>query len=172
MPRWVYHGLDVTDFRGKKVALRGKFRGTKKEALRHIAEALPQRNAQHKPERKCVMIAQERDMRLANRINETLRCLHITGNLLGFYYLVLSIEETVPNPMRIQLITKDLFVDVARYYEVSPASVDRDVRTAINICWTRGGKEALDEMACCHLIKRPSPSEFIDIVADYIRRTE
>ena len=118
------------------------------------------------------MLLKERNAHLTKRVNEEVRRLGITGNLRGFYYLVLAIEETVPDPFRIQLITKDLFVDIARYYDVSPASVDRSVRTAINICWTRGGKEALNQLACCQLAKRPSPSEFIDIVADHIRRTE
>lgn len=118
------------------------------------------------------MLAEERNLHLTTRINEVLRRLGITGNLRGFYYLVLAIEETVPNPFRIQMITKDLYVDIARYYRVSPASVERAVRTAVNICWSRGKKETLDQMACCHLTERPSPASFIDILADYIRRTE
>ena len=118
------------------------------------------------------MLAKERDSRLTARINEELRGLGITGNLRGFYYLVLAIEETVPNPFRIQLITKDLYVDIARYYQVTPASVERSVRTAVNICWGRGGKEKLCQLACRQLTERPSPAQFIDTLADYIRRTK
>ena len=114
----------------------------------------------------------ERNTHLMNRINEDLRRLGIAGNLRGFYYLVLAIEETIPNPFRIQLITKDLYVDIARYYQVTPASVERAVRVAVNICWVRGERETLDQIACRHLTERPSPAQFIDLLADYIRRTE
>jgi len=117
------------------------------------------------------MIEYKRNLRMTSRISMELRRLRITGKLHGFYYLVYALEEVVPNPTRLQLVTKDLFVEIARCYAVSSGSVERAIRTAIDICWRYGGREVLDMMACHHLIKRPSATAFIDLLADYIRRT-
>lgn len=111
------------------------------------------------------------DKTLTFRVHQELRRLCIGGNLRGFYYLAYAVELTAQDPLRVQLITKNLYPDIARRYGASPGGVERAIRTAISVCWDRGGKGALNQMACYHLIQRPSSSEFIDILSDYIRRT-
>ena len=114
----------------------------------------------------------EHDETLTHRVHQELRHLHISGNLRGFYYLAHAIELTVQNPFRVQFITKDLYPAIAKRYKVSPASVERAIRTAINACWTRDGREALDQMAHYHVTQCPRSAEFIDIVAAYIYRNK
>lgn len=122
-------------------------------------------------ERICVMITEEKDRSLADRITEALLLLGISPYYKGHGYLVASIEVTVLDPSRIELVTKDLYPSIGRRFEVTTASVERCMRTAISICWFYS-KGTLDRMAHRHLTKRPTCSEFIAIIADYIRRTE
>lgn len=117
------------------------------------------------------MIA-EQDKLLSQRIQQSLRRLSIGGNLRGFYYLAYAVELTVLDPFRVQFITKGLYPAIARRYSVSISSVERAIRTALNISWNRGGKEALNQMTGRHLIERLSAAEFIDLFADYIRKNE
>lgn len=108
---------------------------------------------------------------LENRIRSELRHLHIPGYVHGFRYLTYMLLEVVPDPSRLTLITKNLYPDAGNTFGVSTGSVERDIRTAISICWRSKGRETLAQMACHHLDERPTATEFIDIVADYIRRT-
>lgn len=108
---------------------------------------------------------------LANRIKEELRRLYIPGHVHGFQYLTYMLLDVIPNPSRLDLITKNLYPDTGNAFGVSAGSVERAIRTAIAICWRSKGRETLDQMACHPLDERPTATEFIDIVADYIRRT-
>lgn len=109
---------------------------------------------------------------LADRIKSELRRLHIPGTVLGFNYLLYILLEVVPDPGRLTLITKNLYPRTARTFGVTSSSVERDIRTAISICWKSGGRDVLDQMALHHLSSRPTAMQFIDIVSDHMRRTE
>lgn len=107
---------------------------------------------------------------LSNLINRTLIDLHILPHLNGYKYLSYNIEQVVINPLRIAGVTKDLYRETARLHGTTWQAVERADRTAINVCWDRGGRERLDEMVGHHLVERPWAIEFIALVADYIRR--
>ena len=117
------------------------------------------------------MITEEKSWSLADRITKTLLLLGISPYCKGHGYLVASIEVTVLDPSRIELVTKDLYPSIGRRFEVTTASVERCMRNAIASYWFYNDG-TLDRMAQRHLVKRPTCSEFIRIVADYIRRTE
>ena len=117
------------------------------------------------------MTTKEKGQSLADRITEALLLLGISPYFKGHGYLVASIEVTVLDPSRIELVTKDLYPSIGRRFEVTTASVERCMRTAIASYWFYNNG-TLDKMAQRHLTKRPTCSEFITIVADYIRRTE
>ena len=105
---------------------------------------------------------------LKRDVEKTLRRLHINGTLLGLKYLIYAVVETVLDPERTYLITKDLYREIARKYKTTPIRVERDIRSAICVCWKNAGEE-LDQMIGRHLIKRPTNKEFIDHIAFYLR---
>lgn len=109
--------------------------------------------------------------KLTNRIREELRRLCLPGHLRGYNYLAYMLFQVIPNPDRLMMVTKDLYPDTGRRFAVSAASVERSVRSSVSKCWSSEGRDVLDQMACRHLSECPTSSEFIDIVADYIRRT-
>ena len=102
-------------------------------------------------------------------VEKTLRRLRITGKLLGLRYLVYAVTETVKDPNRTQLITKDLYPDIARIFHTEAKRVERAIRSAVEVCWNSAGRYELAQMAGYRLDKRPTNTEFIDLVAAYIR---
>ena len=105
---------------------------------------------------------------LARLVETVLRSLHIPGTIKGLLYLTHAVTATVQDPHRTELITKDLYPEIARAYNATPAGVDRAMRGAICMSWETARNE-LDQMAGYHLVKRPTNREFIDLVAFYIR---
>lgn len=105
---------------------------------------------------------------LKRDVEKALRRLHINGTFLGLKYLVHAVSETVLNPDRTYLITKDLYREIARRYKTTPSRVERDMRWVIHISW-ENAREELDQMVGHHLVKRPTNREFIDHIAFYIR---
>ena len=108
------------------------------------------------------------DRPLEQQVEAVLRSLYVKGTLKGLRYLTYAVSETVKEPRRTELITKDLYREVARAYDATASRVERAMRWAIHISWEHA-REELDQMAGYHLVKRPTNREFIDLVAFYIR---
>lgn len=108
---------------------------------------------------------------LAGRIRRELRRLGILGHLRGYYYLTYMLIQVVPDPAQLELVTKHLYPETGESFGVSAASVERAARTSVAICWKGTGRNLLDQMADRRLDRRPTISEFLDIVADHIRRS-
>lgn len=111
------------------------------------------------------------DPALSARIAFELRRLRISGHLLGSGYLAYMLGLVVPDPGQLNLITKNLYPETGRHYGATLASVERNVRHAVHSGWEKGGGGVLEEMADAPLERCPTVSEFLHIVADYIRRT-
>ena len=114
------------------------------------------------------MSAETEDVLLERQIEKILRSIHINGTMKGLRYLTYAIAETVRDPARTNLITKDLYWEIAHVYKTTASCVERDMRWAICISW-ECAKKKLDQIAPCHLVKRPTNKQFIDLVAFYIR---
>ena len=90
--------------------------------------------------------------------------LGIFPNLVGYRYLEYGIELLNENPDRIYYVTKDLYPVIAQRYGTSWLSVEHAIRTAVAICWERGNRTFLNEIAGYTLKTRPTASEFIAIL--------
>ena len=65
------------------------------------------------------------------KITYILRTLGVPAHLNGYLYLKSAIIKTVEDPNYIYLITKRLYVDLAKDYGVTPSKIERSMRTAI-----------------------------------------
>ena len=99
-----------------------------------------------------------------------LRCLGVTGRLVGFRYTIYMVECVCNEPEQIQLITKRLYPDTARLFKVSAASVERTLRTVVRTCWRQPDHSFLDHVAGVTLYRQPTNTEFIDMLAGFLRR--
>lgn len=101
---------------------------------------------------------------------QLLRNLGATGNLKGFRYAIYMIELVERDPDATTLITKYIYPQTAKHFQISPGAVERNLRTIIRVCWSRGDRELLNEVAGTHLSEQPTNGMFLDMVAAYLRR--
>ena len=99
-----------------------------------------------------------------------LRSLGVAGNLKGFRYAAHMIELAEKDPDAVTLLSKYLYTETAKHFHVTPASVERNLRTLIQICWTRGNRAFLDEVAGTRLTIQPTNGMFLDMAAGFLRR--
>ena len=72
----------------------------------------------------------------------------------------------------INSITKQLYPSIARTYNTTPSRVERAIRHAIEVAWSRGQVETIDALfgyTISHGKGKPTNSEFIAMVADKLR---
>lgn len=100
-----------------------------------------------------------------------LRSLGATGKLAGFRCTAYMIERIQDNPEQLQLITKRLYKETGKRFSVSAVSVERNLRTLIRLCWKRTDHSFLEHIAGTTLKNPPTNSEFLDILASYLRET-
>lgn len=115
-------------------------------------------------------IPEEEQDGLLEEIDMCLRQLGIPGTIKGHRYLTVAIGQVAVDPQRLDFITKELYPDIAKMFDSSRWRVERAIRTAIKRCWERGGRKELEKLAGFHLQRKPTNSEFIDLVASYFRR--
>lgn len=115
------------------------------------------------------MVLLEGGDKLSSQIENVLRRLHIPGTLHGMWYLAYAIRKTVDDPTYIRYITKSAYIDIAKHHNSTPTRVERAIRFAINVCWCSDGRKEFEQMTGHHLLKRPTNSEFIDLISFYIR---
>ena len=99
-----------------------------------------------------------------------LRALGITGKLLGFQYTIYMIEQVMERQNGVLLITQNLYPETAKHFGVTTSSVERALRTLIHVCWERTDHSFLEHMAGTPLSRVPTNSEFLDMVAAYLKR--
>lgn len=98
-----------------------------------------------------------------------LTSLGIPATYLGQRYLIYALYLCLENEDYFSCITKQLYPDVARHFHVSPASVERDIRTAIQRCWNRGNRSFLSQLAGYSLTQCPSPGYFLSLLAVHLQ---
>lgn len=111
----------------------------------------------------------EGDGLLEQQVERLLRSLHIGGTLHGLDYLTYAIAKTVRDPGATRYITKELYPEIAKYFDTTPSRVERAIRTAVAYSWKHAKRETLNEVAGYHLTQRPTNSEFIDFAAAHLR---
>ncbi len=81
-----------------------------------------------------------------NRIHNELLKIGIPPNLLGYAYVIEAMQLILSNPSYMHLITKCLYVDIARKHNSTPQRVERAIRHAINHAWLNGNSEYIDHI--------------------------
>lgn len=110
--------------------------------------------------------------RLEQAAAEQLIALGVPPHYKGYQYLREAICMAVADPALLSPITKRLYPLVARRYQASVDRVERSMRHAIEMAWTRGNLNLLQSLFAYHIkqdLGRPSNSLFIARLADKIR---
>jgi two-component system response regulator (stage 0 sporulation protein A) len=96
----------------------------------------------------------------------------VPAHIKGYQYLRDAIMMVVKDLDVINSITKLLYPSIAREYNTTPSRVERAIRHAIEVAWSRGQVDTIDSLFgyTVNLGKgKPTNSEFIAMVADKLR---
>lgn len=96
----------------------------------------------------------------------------VPAHIKGYQYLREAIMMSVENPSMISSITKILYPTIAKQFQTTPSRVERAIRHAIEVAWSRGRMETLDALFGYTIDTgkgKPTNSEFIALIADRIR---
>lgn len=96
----------------------------------------------------------------------------VPAHIKGYQYLREAIMMVVNNIDIINQITKQLYPDIAVKYHTTPSRVERAIRHAIEVAWTRGQTETVDSIFGYTISAakgKPTNSEFIAMIADKLR---
>ena len=89
----------------------------------------------------------------------------------GYYHLATAILLVVEREERLLYIHKWLYQEVAERHHTTPFCVERNIRTVKSLYWNNGDHALFCEIAGCPISKKPSNSEFIDVLACYIKKS-
>ena len=103
---------------------------------------------------------------------ELLHEIGIPAHIKGYQYLRDAIMMSVDDKEMLNSITKILYPSIAKQHGTTPSRVERAIRHAIEVAWSRGKVDTIDELFgyTVHNGKgKPTNSEFVALIADKIR---
>lgn len=96
----------------------------------------------------------------------------VPAHIKGYQYLRDAIMMSVNDIEMLGSITKILYPTIAKKYQTTPSRVERAIRHAIEVAWSRGKMDTIDALFgyTINMGKgKPTNSEFIAMIADKIR---
>ena len=109
---------------------------------------------------------------LEKDVTDIIHEIGVPAHIKGYQYLREAIMISVNDSEMLNSITKILYPTIAKKYQTTPSRVERAIRHAIEVAWSRGKMETLDAMFgyTIHTGKgKPTNSEFVALIADKIR---
>ena len=109
---------------------------------------------------------------LEKDVTEMIHEIGVPAHIKGYHYLREAIMMCVEDVDMLNSITKVLYPTIADNFKTTPSRVERAIRHAIEVAWSRGKMETLDSLFgyTINLGKgKPTNSEFIALIADKIR---
>ncbi len=96
----------------------------------------------------------------------------VPAHIKGYLYLREAITMVYHDMELLGSITKVLYPDIAKKFNTTASRVERAIRHAIEVAWSRGNLESISNLfgyTVSHSKAKPTNSEFIAMVADKLR---
>ena len=96
----------------------------------------------------------------------------VPAHIKGYQYLRDSIMMSVNDMEMLNSVTKLLYPTIAKMHQTTPSRVERAIRHAIEVAWSRGKMDTIDELFGYTVNGgkgKPTNSEFIALIADKVR---
>lgn len=123
-------------------------------------------------ENKAVFEADSKVHDLEKDVTDMIHEIGVPAHIKGYQYLREAIMMSVEDTEMLNSITKILYPSIAKKFQTTPSRVERAIRHAIEVAWSRGKMETLDALFgyTINIGKgKPTNSEFIALIADKIR---
>lgn len=115
-------------------------------------------------------VKKEKD--LERDVTEMIHEIGVPAHIKGYQYLREAIMMSVEDIEMLNSITKILYPTIAKKFSTTPSRVERAIRHAIEVAWSRGKMETLEALFGYTINTgkgKPTNSEFIALIADKIR---
>ena len=106
---------------------------------------------------------------LDEKIASVFLMIGIPAHIKGYHYLREAVRMVYFEPALCGRITKELYPGIAKRFQTSASKVERAIRHAIEVAWTRGKIENINQIFGYNIYSKndkPTNGEFIALVAD------
>lgn len=116
-------------------------------------------------------IPEKRPLSIDDQITSVMKEVGVPPHLKGYAYLKEAISLVLEDQSMLNKVTKSLYPAIADTFDTTPTRVERSIRHAIELVWTRSDIEQISRVVGYsreHLQSKPTNSEFIAMLADSI----
>ena len=113
-----------------------------------------------------------KDCDLERYITDIMLDIGVPAHLKGYHYLRDAIMLSGRDMEVVCSVTKLLYPTIAKRFRTTDQKVERAIRNAIEVSWTRGNVETFEKMFGYSVLSgraRPTNSEYIARIADKVR---
>ncbi|MBQ8654698.1 MAG: sporulation transcription factor Spo0A [Clostridia bacterium] len=113
-----------------------------------------------------------RSMSMDEKLASLFLTIGIPAHIKGYSFLREAVKMVVEQPELINSITKELYPGIGKRFNTSASKVERAIRHAIEVAWSRGRVETLNKAFGCKVATRedkPTNGEFIAMLSDKFR---
>ncbi len=114
----------------------------------------------------------DKNKELQSNITSLLHSLGVPSHIKGYEYIREGIGLMYNNPKMLGAITKEMYPEIAVKYNTTSSRVERAIRHAIEVSWSRGDYDLMEEVfghSVDYDRAKPTNSEFIATLADKLR---
>lgn len=112
------------------------------------------------------------EQNLETDVTQMLHEIGIPAHIKGYQYLRDAIIMSVQDAEMLSSVTKILYPTIAKRHQTTSSRVERAIRHAIEVAWSRGKMDTLNELFGYTVNGgkgKPTNSEFVALIADKIR---
>ncbi|MDY5987544.1 sporulation transcription factor Spo0A [Sporofaciens sp. SGI.106] len=117
-------------------------------------------------------VKEVQEVSLETRVTDMIHEIGIPAHIKGYHYLRDAIIMAVEDMDVLNAVTKVLYPTVAKMHQTTSSRVERAIRHAIEVAWSRGKLDTLDSLFGYTVSNgkgKPTNSEFIALIADTLR---
>lgn len=117
-------------------------------------------------------MASVKDCELEKYITDVMLDVGVPAHLKGYHYLRDAILLSGRDIEVVSSVTKLLYPTIAKHFKTTDQKVERAIRNAIEVSWTRGNVETFEKLFGYSIQQgknRPTNSEYIARIADKMR---
>ncbi len=113
-----------------------------------------------------------KDCELERYVTDIMLDIGVPAHLKGYHYLRDAIMLSEKDMNVVSSVTKLLYPTIARHFRTTDQKVERAIRNAIEVSWSRGNVNTFEKMFGYSVRTgrtRPTNSEYIARIADKVR---
>lgn len=113
-----------------------------------------------------------KDYELERYVTNIMLDIGVPAHLKGYHYLREAIMLSGKDMEVVSSVTKLLYPTIAKRFKTTDQKVERAIRNAIEVSWTRGNVETFEKLFGYSMLSgrnRPTNSEYIARIADNVR---